>query len=50
MKFTALLSLAACAALTAQDDGLNWVGDYQQALAESRKTGKPIFLEFRCEA
>lgn len=24
-----------------------WLSDYQKALAESEKTGKPILLEFR---
>ncbi len=25
-----------------------WFGSYARALAQARKTGKPIFLEFRC--
>ena len=35
--------------LLAQDE-IHWQGDYQQARAEAKRTGKPIFLEFRCEA
>ncbi len=27
-----------------------WHGDYKQALKVAKETGKPIFLEFRCEA
>lgn len=27
-----------------------WHGDYKAALKAARETGKPIFLEFRCEA
>jgi len=30
--------------------GIKWTDNYQEALAEARRTGKPIFLEFRCEA
>ena len=36
--------------LKAQDDGLNWLGDYREALRLAKQTNKPIFLEFRCEA
>jgi hypothetical protein len=56
MIFRALLtSLALAAGLAiglsqAQDDGINWLGDYQEALKAARETGKPIFVEFRCEA
>jgi hypothetical protein len=27
-----------------------WYGDYKQALKVAKETGKPLFLEFRCEA
>ncbi len=33
----------------ADEDTLEWLSDYQEALREARKTGKPIFLEYRCE-
>ena len=36
--------------LAAQDDKLFWFSNYKEALEEARKTGKPIFLEQRCEA
>lgn len=31
-------------------EGISWLDNYQEALKEAKKTGKPIFLEFRCEA
>ena len=34
----------------AQDDGLNWLGDYREAILQAKQTHKPIFVEFRCEA
>ena len=31
------------------DDGMvEWLDDYDLALAEARRSGRPIFLEFRC--
>jgi hypothetical protein len=36
--------------LPAQDDGINWLGDYAQAIRQAKETRKPIFVEFRCEA
>lgn len=45
-----LLLLTSAAVLQAQDDEtVEWLGDYKQALAEAKRTGKPIFLEYRCE-
>ena len=32
------------------DDAIRWLDNYQEALREARKTLRPIFLEFRCEA
>jgi hypothetical protein len=46
--FTALLVAAAIPVL-AQDDDINWLGSYKEALRVARETGKPIFLEYRCE-
>lgn len=37
-------------ALFAQEEGIRWLDNYAQALGEAKRTGKPIFLEFRCEA
>jgi hypothetical protein len=44
----ALVLLAASAA-PAQPARFGWHTDYQSARAEARRTGKPIFLVFRCE-
>ncbi|MGH9939581.1 MAG: hypothetical protein ACREAM_25350 [Blastocatellia bacterium] len=30
------------------NDKLAWLDNYEAALKEAKKTGKPIFLEFRC--
>jgi hypothetical protein len=32
----------------AAPESVEWVRTYSQALAQARRTGKPIFLEFRC--
>ena len=48
-----MLKLAAALALALPviaQNGLSWLDNYPEALAESKRTGKPIFLEFRCEA
>jgi hypothetical protein len=37
------------APLYAQDDTVDWLNDYKEAIQEAKKTGKPIFLEYRCE-
>jgi hypothetical protein len=49
---SALLALAfASAPVPAQqEERVFWLNNYQDALQEARKTQKPIFLEFRCEA
>jgi hypothetical protein len=36
--------------LPAQDNEINWLGNYREAIRQSRQENKPIFLEFRCEA
>jgi len=30
------------------DETLEWMANYDEALALAKKTGQPIFLEFRC--
>jgi hypothetical protein len=35
--------------LAAQDDEIYWFNNYDEALQEAKRTGKPIFLEYRCE-
>jgi hypothetical protein len=45
-----LAILPACAAPPKLDPGrYGWHADYAAASAEARRTGKPIFLVFRCE-
>ena len=46
----ALAAVFIAAPSQAQDNGVNWLGDYREALRQARQTQKPIFLEFRCEA
>jgi hypothetical protein len=49
-----LLTLVLCSlippAFGQSQEGIRWLDNYQQALAEAKQTKKPIFLEFRCEA
>jgi hypothetical protein len=33
----------------AQDDSVYWFEKYPDALREAKRTGKPMFVEFRCE-
>ena len=52
MKFLLLLTSAlfAVSGLRAEDNYINWLGDYREALRVARETRRPIFMEFRCEA
>lgn len=46
-----LIALLAFAPLMfAQEQLIDWLSDYRQALTEARAANKPVFLEFRCEA
>jgi hypothetical protein len=36
--------------LRAQEDRIYWHTNYNEAIQEAKRTQKPIFLEFRCEA
>ena len=31
-----------------EDDTLEWLGNYQEALALAKETGRPLLVEFRC--
>ena len=31
-----------------EDDTLEWLDNYQQALALAKETGRPLLVEFRC--
>ena len=50
MKIIYLLLAFAAIGLQAQDDEINWLGDYKEAIRQARQTHRPIFIEFRCEA
>lgn len=55
MRMANILPAVAAAMLLAASpagaqEGIGWLDNYQEALKEAKKTGKPIFLEFRCEA
>jgi hypothetical protein len=50
MIFSLMVSALAVAPVFAQEEGINWLDNYPKAIAEAKRTGKPIFLEFRCEA
>ena len=44
-----LSSLSMASYAGAQDDDtLEWLDDYDEAFALAKRTGKPVFLEFRC--
>ena len=50
-----LYAILACVAgfvvgpLVAQDDEITWLENYDETIREAKRTGNPIFLEFRCE-
>ena len=35
-------------ALVQDEDTLEWLDDYDEAFALAKRTGRPVFLEFRC--
>ena len=43
-----LLVVAACVQGAMAREAVTWIQSYDEAIAEARRTGKPIFLEFRC--
>jgi hypothetical protein len=48
---SALLACFGAAGISqAQDNEINWLGNYRDAVQQARQTGKPILVEFRCEA
>jgi hypothetical protein len=50
MQFTIFLfTLVFSAAIFGQDDTVDWLNNYKEAIAEAKRTQKPIFLEYRCE-
>lgn len=49
LLFSAIWLFAAFAQ-DSSSEGIRWLDNYKDALAEAKRTDKPIFLEFRCEA
>ena len=47
-SIAALLVLSSWAAF-GQDDDIAWLDNYQEAVRVAKATGKPIFIEYRCE-
>jgi hypothetical protein len=35
--------------LSAQEETVDWLNNYKEAIQEAKRTQKPIFLEYRCE-
>jgi hypothetical protein len=50
MRALILLGALAAISATAEDQSINWRGDYRAALREAKASGKPLLVEFRCEA
>jgi len=51
MRSAVLVSLVVAAPVLAQGrpQALGWHTDYAAARAEAKRTGKPLFVAFRCE-
>jgi hypothetical protein len=51
MRALSFLALSLIAlSISAEDNTIHWRGDYRAALQEARASGKPLLVEFRCEA
>jgi len=50
MRALILLGALAAISVSAEDQTINWRGDYRAALREAKASGKPLLVEFRCEA
>jgi hypothetical protein len=50
LGLSVLLAASVCGTLRADDNEITWLGDYQEGVRQARQTGKPILVEFRCEA
>jgi uncharacterized protein YyaL (SSP411 family) len=44
-----LLAFSAFAQSGTDDNEIVWLDNYEEALKAAKATGKPIFLEYRCE-
>ena len=47
---TALFLAIFAFALSAQEEGINWLDSYPEAVKIAKEKKKPILVEFRCEA
>ena len=50
MRALVILSILITGACVRAGDAIEWLGSYQEARQRARETGKPILVEFRCEA
>ena len=50
MRNLSLLIAFCVVPVLVQEDTVGWLDNYKEAILEARRTQKPIFLEFRCEA
>ena len=44
-----LCAMLSASFLGAQEDSIEWFNNYKHAVEAAKRTGKPIFLEYRCE-
>jgi hypothetical protein len=44
-----LICLTLSFPLFAEEDTVEWLNNYKEAIQEAQRTHKPIFLEYRCE-
>jgi hypothetical protein len=50
MWVAVLCALGAAWVARGEDAGVEWLGSYRDGLRQAKNTGKPLFVEFRCEA
>jgi hypothetical protein len=48
MKFLGIFFALLCGLQGA--NSIEWLGSYREGLQRARQTGKPLLVEFRCEA
>jgi hypothetical protein len=49
LRVAAVCAVFSFSFLGAEEDTIEWFNNYKQAIEVAKKTGKPIFLEYRCE-
>jgi hypothetical protein len=50
LLLVAIMAVSLSPAFAQDEETIDWLDNYDKALAEAKRTNKPIFLEFRCEA